>query len=119
MTGGGARGRKMRVITEHRVVHTDPMALQAGDVVQVGRRDDEWSGWLWCTNAAGKSGWVPESYLDRQGESGVVRCDYTTRELSVVAGQVLTAGVSEAGWVWVTNEAGDSGWVPEKHLEPS
>ena len=82
-----------------------------------GRTDAEWPGWVWCTDADGKGAWVPQAYVRVQGSQGTALCDYTSRELSVRAGELLTLHLAESGWWWATNGAGDSGWVPATHVE--
>ena len=39
------------------------------------RRETEWPGWIWCTNDSGKSTWVPESWVQIDGDSCVLRRD--------------------------------------------
>jgi len=92
--------------------------MKSGDVLTVGKRDIEWGGWIWCTNSSGESRWVPESYLEIEGNSGVANIDYESTELDVQAGEILILGQEESGWFWCTNQAGKSGWVPIKNLDP-
>jgi hypothetical protein len=42
--------------------------------------------------------------------------DYTTAELPVRVGEMLTLHYEESGWYWATNAAGQSGWVPQTSL---
>ena len=56
-------GSQASVIQAWKITYRDPLILHVGETLQVGKRDSEWSGWIWCTDAAGKGGWVPESYL--------------------------------------------------------
>ncbi len=109
-------GQQARAIADYEAAYPHPIAIAAGERLVVGRRDQEWPSFVWCTNCEGRAGWVPESYLGRQGDVGVARCDYTARELTVSAGQLLTVERAEGGWVWATDQAGQSGWVPEKVL---
>ena len=106
--------RPYRVIADYDSPYTEPYCLKKGETVQVGRRDDEWPGWVWCTNAAGESRWVPEAYL---GSNGLVLRNYESTELEVKAGEVVTAIIEESGWLWCTNQSGQSGWVPQKVVE--
>lgn len=39
------------------------------------RRETDWPGWIWCTNDSGKSTWVPESWVQIDGDSCVLRRD--------------------------------------------
>lgn len=108
-----------KVIKAYSASSSDPILLEAGDKVSIGGKDSPWAGWVWCTSDAGKSGWVPESYLDRSGDSGVANQAYTGEELTVGAGDELRALYDESGWYWCLSDGGDSGWVPGDHLEIS
>lgn len=42
--------------------------MRAGEELVVNGKEDAWNGnvnwiWVWCSNAEGKSGWVPEEYV--------------------------------------------------------
>ena len=100
-----------QVIADYASPYTEPFFLKTGELVQIGRRDDEWLGWVWCSNSAGESRWVPETYLRDDGQ--VVR-DYESTELAVKAGEVVTAVLEESGWLWCINQSGQRGWVPQK-----
>jgi hypothetical protein len=43
--------------------------------------------------------------------------DYEATELPARAGQVVTLGTRESGWIWCTDELGRSGWLPAEHLD--
>lgn len=109
---------RARVIKAWRTIYTDPLTFRAGDALSVGVRDTEWPGWVWCTNAAGRSGWAPEGAVEVRGEGcGVAVRDYTARELPMEVGDELTLETEEAGWYWAADRAGRTGWVPATHLE--
>jgi uncharacterized protein YgiM (DUF1202 family) len=107
-----------RVIAAYKSAYPEPLVVRAGEPLTIGQKESEWPGWLWCTTQEGKSRWVPESYVERQGDSGIARCHYEATELSVEAGEELIVGREESGWLWCTNQAGQSGWVPAEHLQP-
>ena len=104
----------LRVAADYDSPYTAPFFLKEGEQVQAGRRDDEWVGWVWCTNAAGESRWVPEAYLD---ETGRVLRDYESTELAAKAGEMVTAVYEESGWLWCTNQSSRSGWLPKENLQ--
>ena len=89
-----------RVIADYQAPYPDPIVVKAGDEVSIdsGKKTD-WAGWAWCTGRAGKSGWVPEAYIDRDGDVGHMRCDYDAIELTVHVGELLCckASVSHVG----------------------
>jgi hypothetical protein len=108
-----------RVIADYQAPYPDPIAVVAGDEVSIdSSKKTDWAGWVWCTDRAGKSGWVPEAYIERQGNTGRVRCDYDAIELTVHVGELLTIHKAESGFLWATNQAGQDGWVPSTHVEP-
>lgn len=111
-------GAQVQAIQAWKATYPDPLTLAAGECVQVGRGDDEWPGWIWCTDSDGKSGWAPESGLDidESTHTAIARQDYTAQELSMEPGEHLVIEDVESGWAWVTNQVGQSGWVPLTHI---
>lgn len=87
--------------------------VHAGDRVRVGADDPEFPGWRWCTGPDGRQGWVPQQLLQLQDSYATVRGDYTTQELSVAAGAEVVVHRVLAGWVWVSVQDGQAGWVPQ------
>lgn len=110
-----------RVVERYRTQYADPIGFRAGDELALGRRDDQFVGWIWATAPSGTSGWVPIEALaiegDGEGERGRALCDYTARELDVDEGERVTIARELAGWAWVRSERGGEGWVPLAHLE--
>ncbi|MBN1995025.1 MAG: SH3 domain-containing protein [Anaerolineae bacterium] len=106
-----------RVISVYQSAYPDPLVIKAGEELIVGKKESEWSGWVWCTNQNGKSGWVPKKYVAHKGYIWVARFDYDATELSVDIGEELIMGYEESGWIWCTDQQGRHGWVPADHLE--
>ena len=106
-----------RVVGDYEAVYPDPIVMRAGETLSVGESDTEYASWVWCTGQGGKSGWVPEAYIEQSGDVGVALRDYAATELSVRVGETLTIGVEESGWIWATNSRGGSGWVPAANVE--
>jgi diadenosine tetraphosphate (Ap4A) HIT family hydrolase len=113
----GIRKKICRVIFNYQSAYAQPLAVHTGEKLGVGKRKSKWSGWVWCTNQKGQSGWVPERYVERSGNSCTTRCDYDASELSVHTGEELIVGREESGWIWCTNQKGQSGWVPAENME--
>lgn len=109
-------GRISRVTASYTAAHVDPIAFNPGDVIRLGERDTEWPEFVWCTNAEGKSGWVPEAAFERHGATGIASRTYSASELRVDTGEIVTIGEEIGGWSCCTNERGESGWVPDTHL---
>lgn len=107
-----------RAIAGWTVMYPDPVDVRAGETVTLGDEDQEWPGWIWCTDARGRSGWAPTRYIERGDDgSGVMRRDYVARELALAAGDELLLHETLNGWYWATNAGGESGWVPASHVE--
>jgi hypothetical protein len=113
----GTEQQICRVISEYQSAYPDPLVVSVGDNLTVSEKESAWSGWVWCTNQDGKSGWVPESYVEWKGNACVALCDYDATELSVRVGEELVVGKEESGWLWCTSQEGQSGWVPAENLE--
>ena len=105
-----------RVVASYRSPYTEPLVLQKGERMTWERRECEWPGWTWCTTEGGESRWVPENWLEKDGEYCVLQRDYTATELNVEKGETVTVSFMESSWGWVTNESGESGWVPLEYL---
>jgi len=73
--------QRYRAVRPWQVVYSDPIRGAAGDRLALGRRDDEYPGWVWAMAADGRAGWVPESWLRVEGASGVLLRDYTAAEM--------------------------------------
>jgi hypothetical protein len=108
--------RVYRVISDYQAAYPDPLVITAGEELTIAVKESEWRGWLWCTNQSGDSRWVPEAYVRRQGNVCIALRDYDAAELSVRAGEELVGDREESGWIWCTNRAGQSGWVPAQNL---
>ncbi len=48
----------------------------------------------------------PQSYLERSGTTGTMHVDYSTQELTVAAGEIVTGTKEESGWVWLPTSRG-------------
>jgi len=106
-----------RVIKSYNSPYTEPLVLKKGERLGWEPRECEWPGWMWCTMDSGESRWVPQNWVEKEGEHCVLRRDYTATELSVEEGETVTVLLMESGWGWATNESGDSGWVPLECLQ--
>jgi len=108
------------VIADYHAPYADPIQVSAGDEITVDRnKETDIAGWVWCTNRAGQSGWVPETYVAIHSDIGNMLHDYDAIELTVHVGDVLTLHQAESGFFWSTDQAGRQGWVPSTHVEPS
>jgi hypothetical protein len=111
-------GQTVRVIKEYQAPYPDPIQAKAGEDVEIDNaKETDIPGWVWCTNHADKSGWVPISYLEIQGDRGRTLSDYSAIELTIHVGETLTVHKTESSFHWATNEDGKQGWVPVTHVE--
>lgn len=107
-----------RVIEDYQVPYPDPIQANAGDEVSVDiNKKTEISGWVWCMNHAGKSGWVPKTYIEINGNQGKMLQHYNAIELTIQAGDILKVYKEESGFYWVGNQAGQQGWIPCANVE--
>ena len=104
-------------ITPHRSNYPDPIRLEAGDAVVLGRKDEQHPGWIWVISPTGNEGWAPESLIRIDTpDSGVATNAYTARELDTQVGERLSCKSELHGWLWVENEKGESGWIPKESV---
>ena len=109
--------RKCRVIKDYESPYTEPLVMSKGEILTFEEKECEWSGWIWCTNKFGESRWVPEKYLEIDGNKCKMVQDYNSKELNITVGEELTIEKEEAEWFWVINQKGVSGWVPIENVE--
>ena len=104
----------MRYLTTKPRIASYPDALIAakGSRLSFERKPTEWAGWLWCTDLSGKFGWVPESWVDINGDQCTLIRYYSTAELTVGVGDIVDGDITESGWAWVKNQNDKQGWVP-------
>jgi hypothetical protein len=100
------------VVAPYTAAYPQPLTVQAGEVVTLGRRDPDGPGWIWCVSAAGVGGWVPQAWLQLGHGTGRALRAYTARELTVAEGEQVHIHGEESGWYWATTASGATGWVP-------
>ena len=109
--------KRCRVIEEYKSPYTDPLIMNKGEILSIEEKETEWAGWIWCTNKMGESRWVPENYLEIDGNKAKINRDYNATELYVNVGEELIIQEEEAEWYWVINQQGKNGWVPIKNVK--
>jgi SH3-like domain-containing protein len=60
--------------------------------------------------------WVPEAFIEINGELAVLAVDYDSTELTVAAGASVEILTEVAGWVWCRDQEGRLGWLPSTNL---
>jgi hypothetical protein len=112
--------QRVKVIESHVTSDPNPIRFRAGDTLGVGHHDQVWQKYVWGTDQAGRSGWVPEEYLeiDADGHQATAVCDYDSTELTVGRKEVLDVLGEVGGWYLCRTQSGMSGWVPGSSVEP-
>ena len=110
---------KFLVTIPHTSNYPDPISLKVGDVIEIGKQDDEFPGWIWVTTTGGNQGWAPIQYLriDDSDKTAIAIQDYTARELNTTNGESLILHYELNGWGWVENQNKECGWVPMQTLK--
>lgn len=103
--------------SDYEVIDRNPLALEVGDVVKVGKRDAAWSGWVWVSVADGRGSYVPEDVLADSGAQAGMDVEvvegFAARDLSVKKGDVVEMVYEVKGWIWGRDTGGVEGWLPE------
>lgn len=102
------------VILSHSPPDYPAVSWRRGQELKVGKRDTEWTGFLWCQDDSEHSGWVPESFLELDGMTAVLKRDYETTELTASPGEAVDVVESVADWHWCRNSHGELGWIPAR-----
>ena len=112
--------QRVRVVESHVTSDPNPVRFREGDTVGVGHHDQVWKQYVWGTDQAGRSGWVPDAYLEiaGNGQTAIGLRDYDSTELTVGRKQVLEVLDEVGGWYRCRTESGQSGWVPSTSVEP-
>ena len=112
--------QKVRVVESHVTSDPNPIRFRAGDTLGVGHHDQVWKDYVWGTDQAGRSGWVPDEYLqvNPDGRTAVALRGYDSTELTVGRKQVLDVLDAVGGWYLCRTESGMSGWIPSTSVQP-
>jgi len=102
---------------EHTPPSYAPVVFAKGDRVIIDKRDTEWPEFLWCVNDDGEGAWIPESYIDRDDDVGILNTVYSSIELQAVKDERMSIIKSVAGWHWCRNSKGKLGWIPEENVQ--
>ena len=100
----------------------DPLRVRRGDMLRVGREDNEYPGWWWCTSIDAKQGWVPADLLGptvKPGATLKILGDYESTELALQHGDMLEVQQHHGDWLLVRNADDQTGWVPIACVEPA
>jgi SH3-like domain-containing protein len=105
------------IIETYRAQYGDPIAVRAGETVDVQRADPEFPEWFWCRGPDGKEGWVHFSYLSQTTGRATAVCDYSAQELTVAAGDEARLIRALGGWAYLALDDGRLGWVRDNIIQ--
>jgi len=121
MSDSGLQDMRFVVTEAHRGPVHAPLSLKKGDLVSVGetyKGPENWPGWVWCVSTGNTGAWVPLQILERREDGTATALEgYSSRELNVEPGEILTAAMERNAWMWcISEKCGESGWVPSNKL---
>ena len=109
-------GCRAEVKEAYRSMYAQPIQMRAGEDLSIGDKESEYPGWVWCLHAGGRSGWVPQQYLEIKGREAKALCDYDAAEMTAAVGEMLTLHLLESGWYWAEKENAEMGWIPAEQV---
>jgi hypothetical protein len=111
------------VIKNHIVNEINHIVLKENDRVLRGEEyigNPIWKNWVYCISRDTlKEGWIPRAYLKDIGEESILLEDYSSKELDVTMGDVVTLKKTINNWAYCISErTQEEGWVPLENLDP-
>ena len=100
------------------VIDRAPLSLGAGQMVQCGKQDSDWPGWIWVTAEGGRGSYVPEEILHVEGMRATVKRAFRAHDLSVKKQEQVRSLQEVKGWHWCQSGSGEEGWLPAYLLVP-
>ncbi|HDS1579382.1 SH3 domain-containing protein [uncultured Stenotrophomonas sp.] len=109
---------RARLLGAYRSQYPNPLRFRAGQIVEVGVRDEEWPAFAWVRTNDGRAGWAPVAWLQLLDDGRAeALCDYDARELDVESGEMVKLHHEHGGWWWSERANGATGWLPARELE--
>ena len=109
---------KARLLNAYRSQYPVPLRFHAGEIVQLGVRDEEWPDFAWVKTGEGRAGWAPVAWLRPLGASHAEALrDYSAQELDVDSGESVQLHHEHGGWGGAERANGARGWLPARDLE--
>lgn len=109
------------VIRHHFSNYASPIVLKTGDTVKIGNEytgTENWPNWIFCLHEQTlRKGWIPKQILEIRNKRGVVKEDYTAKELNISVGEKVEGERILNGWIWARNMRNEAGWVPLVNLK--
>ncbi|HYG06257.1 MAG TPA: SH3 domain-containing protein [Stenotrophomonas sp.] len=109
---------RARLLSDYRTPYANPIRFRAGQVVELGVRDEEWPAFAWVGVEGGHAGWAPVEWLRPLGDGRAEALrDYDARELDADCGEAVILHHEHGGWWWSERADGAQGWLPAADLE--
>lgn len=107
-------GETYKALSEHRTPPYAPIELVEGEKVTFLPKRSPWPSYGVVVKANGAAGWMPIRLLSLDRPLATVRQAYSTAELKVNYGDMLTVLSHDevGGWVRCKSDRGE-GWVPQ------
>jgi hypothetical protein len=104
---------RVRVLTPRARDHIENIRFETGANLVVGRRNLQYSEFVWCATEDGHAGWVPEMRFRMTGPGEAVATSaHDAAQLTVVKDEILDVVERTSSWWLCRNAAGVEGWVP-------
>lgn len=108
-----------RTTRERQAQYEDPIRFARGAVLEVKRRDEEWTEFFWCRAPDGREGWVHQDFFrPESGDRAVATRDYDAVEHSFGENEWMQPLETLNGWSWCRDAQGRLGWVRVGDLKP-
>lgn len=112
---------KFRIIKQYISPYTNPIRLETGETVILGDKEAEekWKGWIWAKSKTNE-GWIPVQIVEfsEDGKTGIIKENYSAKELNVEAGDEIIKIRSLNGWTWSEKlKDQEEGWIPDEIIE--
>ena len=107
------------MVRDYAAQYADPIVVPRDAEVLVERDDAEFPDWWWCSAPDGRAGWVPAELLRAPFSAGTqtrLLSDYSAREVTVRAGDLLDVLEQRSQWTRARTVDGLVGWLPNSHL---
>jgi len=109
------------VIKGHKSNYPNPISLRKDEKIIVGKKyagKEGWENWIYCYKIdESQEGWVPEQIIKFSSKYGIIKENYTAKELTIKAGKKLKGNYELNGWVWCKDTEGREGWIPRMNLK--
>ena len=110
--------KKFVVLANHKSNYPEPISFVKGELLNAGKMDTEYKGWIWVTTKDNKKGWAPIQYLNiLSNKQAIAKNDYSANELNVSTGDEIEIQYELNDWCWVKDKNNRLGWIPKNIIK--